>query len=113
MPKNSAGTAGEIVQDRNPLPVEANAWANPGSRTRIRPNLATGLRFSTGSSFVSLRNRVSSRRTQRSALLLRKERGSRTALRAAEYTKLLSLAVANPRDDAILQVFLQTNICVS
>ena len=42
-----------------------------------------------------------------------KERGSRTALRSDEYTKLLSLAGANPRDHAILQVFLQTGIQVS
>jgi integrase/recombinase XerD len=42
-----------------------------------------------------------------------KERGSRTALRSDEYTKLLSLAGANPRDYAILQVFLQTGIRVS
>jgi len=43
----------------------------------------------------------------------KKERGSRTALRADEYTKLLSLAGANPRDYAILQVFLQTGSRVS
>ena len=43
----------------------------------------------------------------------KKERGSRTALRSDEYTKLLSLAGANPRDYAILQVFLQTGIRVS
>ena len=43
----------------------------------------------------------------------KKERGSRTALRSDEYTKLLSLAGANPRDYAILQIFLQTGIRVS
>ena len=43
----------------------------------------------------------------------KKERGGRTALRTDEYTKLLSLAGANPRDYAILQVFLQTGIRVS
>jgi integrase/recombinase XerC len=43
----------------------------------------------------------------------KRERGSRTALRSDEYTKLLSLAGANPRDYAILQVFLQTGIRVS
>jgi integrase/recombinase XerC len=43
----------------------------------------------------------------------RKERGSRTALRPDEHTKLLSLAGGNPRDYAILQVFLQTGIRVS
>jgi len=43
----------------------------------------------------------------------KKERGSRTALRSDEYTKLLSLAGVNPRDYAILQVFLQTGIRVS
>jgi integrase/recombinase XerC len=43
----------------------------------------------------------------------KKERGSRTALRSDEYSKLLSLAGANPRDYAILQVFLQTGIRVS
>jgi integrase/recombinase XerC len=42
----------------------------------------------------------------------KKERGSRTALRSDEYSKLLSLAGANPRDYAILQVFLQTGIRV-
>jgi integrase/recombinase XerC len=42
----------------------------------------------------------------------KKERGSRTALRSDEYTKLLSLAGANPRDYAILQVFLQTGVRV-
>jgi len=42
----------------------------------------------------------------------KKERGSRTALRLDEYTKLLSLAGANPRDYAILQVFLQTGVRV-
>ena len=43
----------------------------------------------------------------------KKERNGRTALRSDEYTKLLSLAGANPRDYAILQVFLQTGIRVS
>jgi integrase/recombinase XerC len=43
----------------------------------------------------------------------KKERGCRTALRLDEYTKLLSLAGANPRDYAILQVFLQTGIRIS
>ena len=43
----------------------------------------------------------------------KKERGSRTALRSDEYTKLLSLVGANPRDYAILQTFLQTGIRVS
>ncbi len=43
----------------------------------------------------------------------KKERSGRTALRSDEYTKLLSLAGANPRDYAILQVFLQTGIRVS
>jgi site-specific recombinase XerD len=43
----------------------------------------------------------------------KKEQSGRTALRSDEYTKLLSLAGANPRDYAILQVFLQTGIRVS
>lgn len=43
----------------------------------------------------------------------KKERSGRTTLRPDEYTKLLSLAGANPRDYAILQVFLQTGIRVS
>jgi integrase/recombinase XerC len=43
----------------------------------------------------------------------KKERGSRSGLRSDEYTKLLSLAGANPRDYAILQVFLPTGIRVS
>ena len=43
----------------------------------------------------------------------KKERSGRRTLRPDEYTKLLSLAGANPRDYAILQVFLQTGIRVS
>jgi integrase/recombinase XerC len=43
----------------------------------------------------------------------KKERNGRNTLRPDEYTKLLSLAGANPRDFAILQVFLQTGIRVS
>jgi site-specific recombinase XerD len=43
----------------------------------------------------------------------KKERSGRNTLRPDEYTKLLSLAGANPRDYAILQVFLQTGIRVS
>jgi site-specific recombinase XerD len=43
----------------------------------------------------------------------KKERNGRNTLRPDEYTKLLSLAGANPRDYAILQVFLQTGIRVS
>jgi integrase/recombinase XerC len=43
----------------------------------------------------------------------KRERNSRQYLRSDEYTKMLSLAGANPRDYAILQVFLQTGIRVS
>jgi integrase/recombinase XerC len=43
----------------------------------------------------------------------RRERNTRQFLRSDEYTKMLSLAGANPRDYAILQVFLQTGIRVS
>jgi integrase/recombinase XerC len=43
----------------------------------------------------------------------KKERTSRNTLRPDEYTKLLSLTGANPRDYAILQVFLQTGLQVS
>lgn len=43
----------------------------------------------------------------------KKERNGRNTLRPDEYTKLLSLAGANPRDYAILQVFLQTGLRVS
>ncbi len=43
----------------------------------------------------------------------KKERHSRTHLRSEEYNKILSLAGANIRDYAILQVFLQTGIRVS
>jgi integrase/recombinase XerC len=43
----------------------------------------------------------------------RRERNARQFLRSDEYTKRLSLAGANPRDYAILQVFLQTGIRVS
>src|ERR671914_1700901 len=42
-----------------------------------------------------------------------RERNTRQFLRSDEYTKMLSLAGANPRDYAILQVFLQTGIRVS
>src|SRR5262245_51915706 len=40
----------------------------------------------------------------------KRERNSRQVLRSDEYTKMLSLAGANPRDYAILQIFLQTGI---
>ena len=43
----------------------------------------------------------------------KRERNTRQFLRPDEYTKMLSLAGANPRDYAILQVFLQTGIRVS
>src|SRR5215470_9511563 len=43
----------------------------------------------------------------------KRENNSRQYLRSDEYTKMLSLAGANPRDYAILQVFLQTGIRVS
>jgi integrase/recombinase XerC len=43
----------------------------------------------------------------------KRERNTRQFLRSDEYTKMLSLAGANPRDYAILQVFLQTGIRVS
>jgi integrase/recombinase XerC len=43
----------------------------------------------------------------------KREKNTRQFLRADEYTKMLSLAGANPRDYAILQVFLQTGIRVS
>src|ERR671939_604670 len=43
----------------------------------------------------------------------KREKNSRQFLRSDEYTKMLSLAGANPRDYAILQVFLQTGIRVS
>lgn len=43
----------------------------------------------------------------------KKEKPGRTYLRPDEYTKLLSLAGANPRDYAIFQVFLQTGVRVS
>src|SRR5713101_7269721 len=43
----------------------------------------------------------------------KREKHTRQYLRADEYTKMLSLAGANPRDYAILQVFLQTGIRVS
>jgi integrase/recombinase XerC len=44
---------------------------------------------------------------------LKRERNGRTYLTTEEYTRLLSLAGSNPRDYAILQVFLQTGIHVS
>src|SRR5262245_50801983 len=43
----------------------------------------------------------------------KRERNGRQVLRSDEYTKMLSLAGVNPRDYAILQVFLQTGIRVS
>ena len=43
----------------------------------------------------------------------KKEKSGRTCLRPDEYTRLLSLASGNPRDYAILQVFLQTGVRVS
>jgi len=43
----------------------------------------------------------------------KREKHTRQFLRADEYTKMLSLAGGNPRDYAILQVFLQTGIQVS
>jgi integrase/recombinase XerC len=43
----------------------------------------------------------------------KREKNTRQFLRADEYTKMLSLAGAHPRDYAILQVFLQTGIRVS
>lgn len=43
----------------------------------------------------------------------KREKHARQYLRSDEYTKMLSLAGGNPRDYAILQVFLQTGIRVS
>src|SRR5215213_9183043 len=43
----------------------------------------------------------------------KREKNGRQVLRPDEYTKMLSLAGANARDYAILQVFLQTGIRVS
>jgi integrase/recombinase XerC len=43
----------------------------------------------------------------------KREKNSRQFLRPDEYTKMLSLAGANPRDYTVLQVFLQTGIRVS
>jgi integrase/recombinase XerC len=43
----------------------------------------------------------------------KREKTTRQYLRSDEYTKMLSLAGANPRDYAILQVFLQTGVRVS
>ena len=43
----------------------------------------------------------------------KREKNTRQFLRSDEYTKMLSLAGANPRDYAMLQVFLQTGIRVS
>jgi integrase/recombinase XerD len=43
----------------------------------------------------------------------KRERNGRTYLTPEEYTRLLSLAGSNPRNYAILQVFLQTGIRVS
>jgi site-specific recombinase XerD len=43
----------------------------------------------------------------------KREKNGRQVLRPDEYTKMLSLVGANPRDYAVLQVFLQTGIRVS
>jgi integrase/recombinase XerC len=43
----------------------------------------------------------------------KREKHTRQFLRSDEYTKMLSLAGGNPRDYAILQIFLQTGIRVS
>src|SRR6266581_3150449 len=43
----------------------------------------------------------------------KREKNRRQVLRSDEYTKMLSLAGAHPRDYAILQVFLQTGIRIS
>src|SRR5947209_2978424 len=43
----------------------------------------------------------------------KRERNARQYLRSDEFTKMLSLAGANPRDYAVLQVFLQPGIRVS
>src|SRR5947199_8479117 len=43
----------------------------------------------------------------------KREKNGRQVLRSDEYIKMLSLAGANPRDYAVLQVFLQTGIRVS
>src|SRR5262249_2285910 len=43
----------------------------------------------------------------------KREKHTKVFLRSDEYTKMLSLAGGNPRDYAILQVFLQTGIRVS
>lgn len=43
----------------------------------------------------------------------KRERHSRTFLRPDEYTRMLAQAGANPRDYAILQVFLQTGVRIS
>jgi len=43
----------------------------------------------------------------------KREKNGRVFLHSDEYTKMLSLAGANPRDYAILQVFLQTGVRVS
>jgi integrase len=43
----------------------------------------------------------------------KKEKRQKNYLRADEYSKLLAAAGGNPRDFAILQVFLQTGIRVS
>jgi site-specific recombinase XerD len=43
----------------------------------------------------------------------KRERNGRTYLTPQEYTRLLSLTGSNPRDYAILQVFLQTGIRIS
>ncbi|MDO8670503.1 MAG: tyrosine-type recombinase/integrase [Dehalococcoidia bacterium] len=42
----------------------------------------------------------------------KKERNGRTHLRPDEYNKMLALAGSNPRDHAMLQVFLQTGVRV-
>lgn len=48
-----------------------------------------------------------------SVAIPKKERRTQTYLRPEEYAKLLSAAGSNPRDFAILQIFLQTGVRVS
>src|ERR687883_1800484 len=77
-------------------------------RTRARKLAAIKeyLRFLVGSGIIPIS-------PAESVSAPKRERNGRTYLIPEEYTRLLSLAGSNPRDYAILQVFLQTGIRVS
>jgi site-specific recombinase XerD len=84
----------------------ANAWCGEASQAGkhwVHQQLTAILRGRVGDVIGGLRQILTKPRLRTSGQFLR----------ADEYTKMLSLAGVNPRDYAILQVFLQTGIRVS